>query len=174
MIKIVPLSEDNMPDALSVLDAEFGHEKDSTDNYRVWLPNSLLDGEPKIAEALAKIKLDFLKYWVALDLERKKVVGVTGVYSKSDQPNLAWLAWTSVQEGTPDLREVENDLIDFSASIARSLGKESLVDYFDDSEEDANIRELLYRNGFAFWTLDEESEAPDGAIHYKLDLRFNF
>ncbi len=180
MIDILPLTEENVEEAVRVLDVEFGKDSpnpsdpESFDAYQKWLPGSLprgFNGEGLKAEN----GVDYVKFWVAFDPEHKKVVGVTGVYTKKSQPDRAWLGWTGMlrddSRSADSWDNLEYNLIHTILGIARSIGKRYLSGYVTDSPEDKGIVEFFEKYHF---TCYDREEAPEGekSLFYEYDLRF--
>lgn len=168
MLSIVPLSKENIDEALFILNEHYGKDQDSAVNFRTWLPASLPDSVEGMKLQDEK-HIDYLQYWVAVDIDKNLVVGVTGIFTKDDQPDLAWLGWTSVlDQGV--IENLEDLLVEFVSNVAYCMGKSRLADFVDDGEEDVFLRDMLFRNGFVLSAIEEKSEAPDGSVHFIKDL----
>lgn len=196
MIEIRPLSKENMDEAIKVLDVEFNNASSVTDsqsaeNYRQWLPASLPNGFN--GKGLkAEHKVDYLQYWVAFDPEKDKVVGVTGLFTKSsqfkNQSDRAWLAWMGTSRklsGMPDLPAGALDnvgiaLMKFVIDMARSLGKRYFSAYLTDSSDDNTVRAVLKNGGFEDCDQEIEGineyagiEPGEQILYYQFDLRID-
>lgn len=165
MIHIEPLSENNIGGALWLLNKQFGDDQYSRANFDLWLPASI-PGHPDGLALLNKHGLNLVKYWVAFDLLRTEVCGVTGIFTKKGQDDLAWLGWTSALDSSA----MEDTLVQFSANMARSNGKLYLADFLDDGDGDDQLKKMLSRNKFYLHDMQEASEAPEDSVHYRMDL----
>ncbi len=183
MIDILPLTRETLDGAMAVLDAQFGPnspdpvDPDEFDSYRTWLPVSLSDRPDgkKVGEKGPKEEhdIDYLKYWVAFDPEQRKVVGVTGVFTKGKEPDRAYLGWMGVQvdyQGSHS-RDIENSLMTFTMAVARSLGKRYLFSYFSDAPEDDGVRRFQFAHGFRYFDQEQRGESGEKVLFYRYDLR---
>jgi len=154
MIDIMPLTEENMDEAIIVLDQEFGKDSEDPcdpeafDSYQKWLPASLSTGQ--VSQTLkSEYDTHDLKHWVARDSKTQKIVGVTGIFTEPFAPGVAWLAWTSALRTSPTpWPGIEESLVSFSAAMARSLGKRYLAIYSADGEEDNWVERFRDLRGF--------------------------
>lgn len=163
MISIVPLSKENVDEALVILDEQYGRDPENSENFKTWLPASLSDSDDG-SKLKAEAGIDYLQYWVAVDVTMELVIGVTGIYTKSEQKDLAWLAWTSARSDGI-VEALEDLLISFSSNVALNLGKSRLADFIDEGEKDVFVMDMLNRNGFIPAEISEKSEAPENSVH---------
>lgn len=165
-IKIVPLSEENVNEAIRMALRTFDTGKEEFDYAPRWFKASLAPKKHK-AE-YGKFGVTWLKYWVAIEPKSKKVVGSTGLYlNKKDEKDAYWLGWFGVD---PNFRRrgVGRKLLEFSIARARKDGKKYLRLYTSRLPSEANAQILYEKMGFKE---TGEGKRPDIGIRVTMVYR---
>ena len=114
-MKIQPLSEATLEDALALLIKIFNPSLEDEDYPGIWFPASLHPENHK--ELFKKWEVKQLQYYVAT--EKGKVIGTTGFYTlKEDENEAYWLAWFCVDKEFRG-RDFGTSLLEFIIEKAR-------------------------------------------------------
>ncbi|WP_026732617.1 GNAT family N-acetyltransferase [Fischerella sp. PCC 9605] len=89
-----------------------------------------------------------LKYWVAIDENSNKVIGITGLYCyKRDEAEANWLGWLCVD---PLFRGqgIGKKLLEFAINKTKATGKKFLRLYTSTDPNEATAQTLYEKYGF--------------------------
>lgn len=144
-VKIVPLTADNLPQAVSAAKDGFSYGwpvlnpgKDFKASLNPVL-NARISTDPKIEMNS--------RYWLAVD-KNNNVLGTTGLYeSARDKSEAAWLGWMSVR-GAYRGQGIGKMLLEHSAQQAKADGKQYLRLYTSTSKGEAAAQGLYESQGF--------------------------
>ncbi|HLC63521.1 MAG TPA: GNAT family N-acetyltransferase [Candidatus Nanoarchaeia archaeon] len=143
-MKIQPLSEETLEEALVLLIKVFNPSQDGEDYPGIWFPASLHPERHK--ELFKKLGVKQLQYYVAV--EKGKVIGTTGYYTlKEDEKEAYWLAWFCVDKEYRG-RGVGTSLLEFIIEKARKEKKRYLRLYTSDNPDEADAQKLYDKFGF--------------------------
>ncbi|MBE9228382.1 GNAT family N-acetyltransferase [Phormidium sp. LEGE 05292] len=141
---IKPLSHETLEQAISLVDRIFPYQKDAMyENARIVFSASLEKNNSSYKPLLEQMQITEANYWVAIDENSSKVVGITGLYGYAeDESEAYWLGYTCVD---PDFRGqgIGAKLVDFVIEKARSAGKKFLRLYTSNFQNQA-IAQILY------------------------------
>lgn len=152
-VDLAALTPENLDEALSLAGVIFPNIGSTEEPPNIVFPASL-DPEGH-REQLDKFSIDKLNYWLAQ--ENGKAVGITGLYSRTEDPkDTAWVGWYGV---TPEARGrgVGSKVFTETIEKARAQGVKELKLRTDDSGEAA--WKIFERYGFA---VSGEDVAPEG------------
>lgn len=151
---IQPLSEKNIEKAIASANRSFPGEVDSdvSPEKAFW---ASLDKD-KFEDFWQKRKLTGLKYFVGIDEETGEVIGVSGLYGKSEDSEAVWLAWFFVD---PQYRGegYGRELLGFAIDMARKDGYSLLRLYTSTDPEESAAQNLYEKVGLK---IIDESRLP--------------
>jgi len=105
-------------------------------------------------------QFNWLKYWVAIDDNTNRVVGVTGIYEKREDAKAScWLGWYCVD---PEFRGqgIGTMLLDFAINEANKLKKRYLRLYTSTDPNDAVAQIVYEKKGFKI--MEDRPRKSDG------------
>ena len=138
-IKIVPLSKSNLDETTKMVLHSYDTAESDFDYIPRWLNASLAPEKNK--ELYKEFKCTWLKYWVGVEEETNKVVGMIGLYTtKEDEKDAYWVGWFVVDK---DKRRqgIGKQLMSLDIEKTKKDGKNYLRLYTsgDDAERAANL-----------------------------------
>jgi GNAT superfamily N-acetyltransferase len=169
MIKIEPLSKQNLRAATKLADEVF--------QYQRWWEKaswafqlSLMDGYfPKLL--LRLVGMGWCRYWVAVNSDME-VLGITGIYTMLEDSKTYWLGWTGV---APEARgkRIGSKLVDFAISQARNANVNYLKLYTSDIPDYAIACQLYERRGFELINkvATKYKQMTFNTLYYQLSLK---
>lgn len=144
-VKIVPLTADNLPAAVTAAKDGFGYGwpvLNPAKDFKASLNPSLsarISTDPKVEMNS--------RYWIAVD-KNNNVLGTTGLYeSARDQSEAAWLGWMSVRNAYRG-QGIGKMLLEHSTQQAKADGKQYLRLYTSTSKGEAAAQGLYESQGF--------------------------
>lgn len=156
-MKIVPLSEENLEETIRMAHKVFPLDA-ASDNppergFRKSLSNEANIKSWKGPEHV----LSGLNYWVLLDDETDKVIGVTGLYSFKENPGEVWLAWYCID---PEVRGkgLGRKLLEWTMAKAKEEGYSVFRLYTSTDPNEAAAQKLYDSVGLK---ITEEKDDPD-------------
>lgn len=166
-MKIVPLSKENIDETIELAHRVFPLDAKSNNPPEKGFRKSLSPGkDDKSWASITKgKKLAKLNYWVLLDDNVDKVIGVTGLYSFTDAQNEAWLAWFCLD---PDARGkgLGRKLLEWTMAKAKEEGYTAFRLYTSTDPNEAAAQKLYESVGLK---ITEEVDDPDSG--YKIMYR---
>ncbi|BAZ08823.1 hypothetical protein NIES4071_06290 [Calothrix sp. NIES-4071] len=169
MIEIKPLSKQTLTAAIKLADEVFQYQRWWT--KASWaFQLSLMHGYfPKLLFRLKGIS--WCRYWVAVD-SQANVLGITGLYTKSEDSKTYWLGWTCVK---PEARgeRIGSKLVDFAISQAQNSGANYLKLWTSDRRVYAIARQLYERRGFSLFQQvpKKRKKMNFNILYYQLKLK---
>jgi RimJ/RimL family protein N-acetyltransferase len=150
-IKIIPLSKNNLSEAISLVKSIFPYREDQK-KARINLIESL------------SLKNSGKSYWVAVD-SNDKIVGLTGLYLDAKDKNVVWLGWFGVH---PEQRRqgIGNRLLRFTIDEAKRREFKTMKIYTS-TDKGARAARRLYES-FGYRKINSCRVADK--IHYIKDL----
>lgn len=144
MIEIQPLSKQTLTAAIKLADEVFQYQR--WQEKASWaFQLSLMHGY--LAKLLLRLKgISSCRYWVAVD-SQANVIGITGLYIRSEDSKTYWLGWTCVN---PEARgeRIGSKLVDFAISQAQNSGANYLKLWTSDRPVYVIARQLYEQRGF--------------------------
>lgn len=130
---IVPLSDDTLNKAVSLIKNIFPYKKDQR------------DAEWSFTESLSKPDAD-KKYWLAVK-DNGKVIGITGLYTDAKDSKTVWLGWFGVH---PQYRRqgIGSQLLESTISEAIKRGFAKLKLYTSSDKNEVAAHSLYRKFGF--------------------------
>ena len=168
---IEPLSYKTLNQAINLVNKIFPYQRNNLqENASIALTGSLDRNS-----LLAKFLFDFMKitdvnYWVAMDDNGNKVIGITGLYSYlEDKEEAYWLGYTCVD---PDFRGqgIGRELVNLAIAKSRAAGKKFLRLYTSSSPEQANAQILYEKKGFRITGEEDMEKSNFKMIYRELEL----
>ncbi|MFA6088801.1 MAG: GNAT family N-acetyltransferase [Candidatus Woesearchaeota archaeon] len=165
-IEIVPLSKNYLEEAIQVLNKVFP-EQDDEENVDTCFKASL--NYNKYKDILNKWKIPKLEYFLAIDEDKNKVVGSTGIYEMDDDLNSAWVGWTAVSD---DYRQkgIGKKLVTHSINEAKKRGYKIMKLHTVDIDYQKNAHKLYESLGFKLINREKEREIGHDRLYYELIL----
>lgn len=119
------------------------------------------------SSVLQRWKIPKLEYFIAL--QDGKVVGTSGIYEMLDDPQSAWVGWTSV---APEYRRqgIGKQLILHTMHVAKSRNYTILKLHTVDIDSQKNAHALYESVGFKFISREKEREIGHDRLYYELLL----
>ncbi|MBI4087885.1 GNAT family N-acetyltransferase [Candidatus Kaiserbacteria bacterium] len=156
-----PLTADRMEEAITLANRIFPEDTDSPETannmYRASLdPESYKD-------QLAEIGINKPDYWLAT--QGNKVVGLTGLYTKVDEPKeRAWLGWYGT---APESRGqgLGRRLLEWTAAKAKELGHTSLSLYTTTDPNEAAAQGLYESLGYRVTRVEDMPGTTDKMLY---------
>ena len=109
--------------------------------------------------------IDFLDYWIYLDVQND-VVGIVGLYTQnSDTDNKIWLGWYGVKPSHRG-KKIGSELLDFATQKAKEEGYKELHLYTTNDAVHQDAIALYLRRGFVKYKKHKERKT----IYYKKEL----
>lgn len=142
-MEIIPLSEKYLDQAIELCNRVFPDDINSKNPPELGFKASLNKEEYKwYWEKHNCIRIEYF----LLISDKEKILGTTGVYAKSDNPNIAWLGWFCVD---PDERGngYGEKLLNFSIEKASKYGYNYLKVYTNPDESPSALK-LYEKVGF--------------------------
>ena len=142
-MNILPLSENNIEEAIQLLNAVFPNDIKSNNPPELGLRASLNKEIYKTYwEQYQNVRIE---YFVLVN-EGGKIIGVTGLFNRSVEPETAWLAWFCID---PKERGMGygKQLLNFTVDRAQMYGYEYLKIYTDQAES-PEAQSLYKKVGF--------------------------
>lgn len=107
-----------------------------------------------------EISLVDLNYWVAVESETHRIVGLIGLYSTEDDHNIAsWISWFCVDRETRR-KQVGQNLLKFVVRESRKNLK-SYLRLFTSTDPNEAAAQILYKN-MGFRIMDEKGRKKRG------------
>jgi len=143
MVKIIPLTQEQLAKAISLLEKIFSYKPDQK-----LLKYSLTDSLSKKAYGQT--------YWIAVD-EVNSVIGITGLYDDTIDKKLSWLGWFGVQ---PDHRQrgVGSILLQYAIDKAKQRGSARLKLYTSSDPNERAAHHLYRKFGFEQTGIDRKAD----------------
>ncbi len=142
-VTIIPLSQDNIREALVLIEAIFSYESDQK-NARFTLYDSL--GNQEYGQ----------RYWIAVT-ENNKVIGITGLYKDWSDRSVVWLGWFGVHTEFR-LHGIGSKLLEYAISKAKQEGYVTLR-LFTSSDPNERAAHKLYKKfGFTQIEINKSSD----------------
>lgn len=163
-IKIVPLSEENMEGALSVLHKCFS-SFNSVEDPNKWFPATL--APEKYADLYRGGKVVDCRYFVVIDTKQNKPIGTTGIYHlEEDPPTTAWVGWYCID---PDYqgKGIGKEVLRWTIDKAKTEGNSALKLYTRPGYDAA----LALYDKFGFKDVGEEEYEGEMAVYKELSLK---
>lgn len=159
-IDIIPLSKEYLEHTCTLVDHCFPHEPVPTD---LTIRESM-DKSRRIRTMILQEygeSIDAIDYWIAIDVDRRRVVGTTGLYEDThDEREAAWLEWYCVD---PAYRGhgIGELLLEKAIYEATKRHKKFLRLYTLEEPSPTPAHQLYERHGFTVFkrTWDEERAA---------------
>lgn len=144
--KIKPLSKKTLEEA-SKLTLKVFHSKKTDEDYPPkWFEASLNPNANK--KSYDDFDVKDLKYWVALNNNNEKVVGIIGIYTlKYDEKNANWLGWYCVDPKERD-KGLGKLLLKFVIKKTKKQGKTWLRLYTSNEPNEKRANEIYDKLGF--------------------------
>ena len=147
-MKIQSLSKKNLKETINLIKQIFNSKDEDFDSPTKWLPASLNPDLKKSEELYKNYNTIYLKYYVGIDEKSRKIIGVTGIYTREeDEKDSAWLPWYCVH---PDFRGkgYGNMLVDFSIDLAKKMNKKYLKVYTSYNLDIKDAMSMYKKKGF--------------------------
>lgn len=164
MIKIEPLTEIILKEAISLVNEVFPEQGDEPANLCFQASLNLRGYE----EFLSKAGIPELRYWVAN--QSGKVLGTVGLYCyKVDKKEAFWLGWFCV---APTVRKqgIGTQLLQFAIKEARKRGKRFLRLYTSTDPNELNAHKLYEKLGFKLAGSKPFGDTGFQKLYYELRL----
>ena len=133
MVKIIPLTQEQLTNAISLLEKIFSYKPDQK-----LFKYSLTDSLKK--KAYGQI------YWIAAE-ETNSVIGITGLYDDATDKKASWLGWFGVHS---DYRQcgICSILLQFAIDKAKQKGSAKLKLYTSSDPNERAAHNLYRKFGF--------------------------
>ncbi len=163
-ISIIPLSQKYLEKAIKLVHTTFPEDAAMEINPGMAFRVSL---EPeKHADFFAKDKADEMKYFIAIDTKKDKVVGTTGLYHlKKESKENIWLGWYCVDRNYRGIG-IGKALLQYTIVEAKKDKRKYLYLYTEEMYVEA---QKLY-DAFGFETVEITEPYEKEAIHKCLNL----
>lgn len=143
MIKIIPLTQEQLTNAISLLEKIFSYKPDQK-----LFKYSLTDSQTK--KAYGQI------YWIAVD-GANRVIGIIGLYDDRKDKTVSWLGWFGVhpnyrQHGTGSL------LLQYAIDQAVQKGSTRLRLYTSSDSNEIAAHHMYKKFGFQQTSIDREAD----------------
>lgn len=151
-MKIVPLSEEYLDEAIALCNKIFPEDIKTENPPELGFKESLFKEEYKWA--WDKYYIARVEYYLLIS-EAGKVVGTTGVYQNTIEPDNAWVGWFCVE---PDERGkgYGSQLLDYTVEKAKEY-KYLYLKLYTDPEESPEAQQLYKKFDFLFKKTDVDS-----------------
>jgi GNAT superfamily N-acetyltransferase len=167
----IPLSEKYLAETIALahkvfpLDAASGNPPEK--GFRKSLGSELNDESWKTATKGKKLKR--LNYWILLDEEKSKVVGVTGIYSFTDPEDEAWMAWYCLD---PIMRGkgLGRKLLEWTMDKAREDGYKKFKLYTSTDPNESIAQKLYDDVGLNITAEEDDPNSPYKIMYRERDL----
>ena len=152
MVKIIPLTQEQLTNAISLLEKIFPYKSDQQ-IIRFSLIDSL--GE----KAYNQI------YWIAVE-KSNRVIGITGLYDYAKDKKVSWLGWFGVH---PKYRQrgIGSSLLQYSIDQAVQKGSTRLRLYTSSDPNEQAAHQLYKKFGFQQTRIDRQT----GLIYFMKRLK---
>lgn len=162
MITIEPLQKKYLEDAVVLTQQIFPiNYVDPRESIEASLDEEQLEKfQKKLVEELGEPKTRVLLYWLAVEKDCDRVVGITGIYERVGDPlGLCWLGWYCVD---PSYRGqgIGTELLDFTLDWARSQGKKTMMLYTSTDPAESRAHEMYKQRGFV--VNEDRERIPEG------------
>jgi GNAT superfamily N-acetyltransferase len=145
-MKIIPLSEEHLEETIKMANDVFPDDIDEKYSPRKSLSTSIKFKEN--TELLEKSPMQKLDYWIALDDSTNKVVGVTGLYRRKNEPeDIIWLGWYCVNINERG-KGIGRKLLEWTIDKARTEGFKKFKLYTSEDPNEARAQELYEKLDF--------------------------
>lgn len=148
-IKISNLCTINLQDAIALRDSVFI----DIDKYESQTLKASLNKD-NCATIYKKLKIDYMQYFVAK--VENKVVGLVGIYTHIDKPDIAWLGWYCVDSNFRG-RNIGEQLLDFVTNKVSSFGFSEFHLYTGIDDFYDMARKLYQTKGFELYKTDKKN-----------------
>ncbi len=166
-MKIIPLSKKNISEAIDLILRVFPESRVQDEDFAPrWFKASLSPKENK--KLYSSFGVKYLKYWVVIDKDTKKIIGITGVYSlEKDEEEAFWLAWTCVH---PNFRGmgVGKMLMEYIIRKAKDKKRKYLRLYTSTNPNEAVAQKMYDKMGFKI--IKRENKGKYERIYKELKL----
>jgi GNAT superfamily N-acetyltransferase len=166
-ISIEPLTHKRLAQAFAVLSESFPDPKEKS-WYEKWFTLSLDPEKNKKIYEASGTKL--VKYYLAIDLEKDRVIGTTGIYSTNSLPSQTYgLGWFCVDKNYRD-KKIGSQILDFTINEAKRLGGNKLELWTTDEPESEVARNIYLKRGFTVIKEEQDKEHNYKRIYMQLSL----
>ena|SRR3989338_6629900 len=170
-MKIIPLTKENLDEAISLFVKIFNSKKSDFDYPGKWMPASIAKKKDK--KLFASTNCTYVKYYVGIDESSGKIIGTTGIYTqKDDEKDSAWIAWYCVDHKYRG-KGYGSALLDFTISLAKKRGKNFLKLYTSYNSNIKKAMSLYKKRGFKITKVDKHTDTKEEMIYMTLDLTTN-
>ncbi len=166
-IKIIPLENRYLEETIKLVNKIFpvqDDEENVEDAFRASLNYN------KYKNLLKKWKIPKLEYFIAYDEDKRCVIGTSGIYEVEDDPNSAWVGWTSV-----DIAYRKNGigkmLVQYIINKSKKRGYQMIKLHTVDINYQKDAHKLYESLGFKLIKREKEREIGHDRLYYKLDLK---
>lgn len=169
MIEIKPLSKQTLTAAIKLADEVFQYQK-WWEKASWAFQLSLMHGY--FPNLLLRLKgTSWCRYWVAVD-SQANVLGITGLYTRTENPKTYWLGWTCVKQQARG-EGIGSKLVDFAISQAQNSGANYLKLWTSDRPVYVIARQLYERRGFELVQQipKKRKQMNFNILYYKLKLK---
>jgi GNAT superfamily N-acetyltransferase len=138
--KIIPLTEDKLEEAILCIEEEFEIDNNDLIHPRNFLPASL-NPETEISKRIyASTQCEEVKYFIAIDEETNKIIGITGYYTNEfDSKEADWITWFTVKSSYRR-KGIGKELIDYIKKLSIQRQKHFIRLYTEpEVEKDAQL-----------------------------------
>ena len=146
MLSYLPLSENNLEEAITLVKSVFVNDFNNQDSPEEAFKASL--DRSKHQNFIYKHNLNILKYFVAVDESKNKIVGVTGWYTRDIDPlGIIWLGWYCVDKEERG-KGVGKEILDWTIHQTKLAGYKIIKLYTSTDPNEAIAQELYEKMGF--------------------------
>jgi GNAT superfamily N-acetyltransferase len=170
-MNIVPLTKENLEETIAMAHEVFPLDAVSKNPPEKGLRKSLsFDTEDSSWNSITKgKKLTRLNYWVLLDDDTNKVIGVTGLYAFSDAVDEAWLAWFCL-DGSTRGKGLGRKLLEWTMNKAKEEGYKVFRLYTSTDPNEAAAQKLYESIGLKVINEEVDADSPYKILYRQVQL----
>ena len=168
MIRIEPLTERTLKEAIDLVNLVFPPQEEPEEQPSVVFAASL--NPKKYQSILEQYTVPGLRYWLAID-SNKRVVGTIGLYCyEADKKEAYWLGWFCVASNTRR-KGIGTRLLQFAIEETKRSKKSFLRLYTSNHPNELNAHKLYEKYGFRL--IKEEPWGDTGLtkLYYELKIQ---
>lgn len=168
-MNIVPLSHENIEEAIKLAHKVFPLDSASSNPPERGFRKSLSQESVLKSWRGPEHVLSRLNYWVLLDDNSHKVIGVTGLYGFKDNLDEVWLAWYCID---PEARGkgMGRRLLEWTIDKARSEGYK-LFKLYTSTDPNESVAQKLYESlGLEIINREKDVDSPYEIIYRQINL----